>query len=350
MPAGITSTMVRRLATALAASAVACVLATLPVRAIAADEASAAAPPVTLILPTEAGGSADRIGRIVERALQRALHAPIVVKRLPGVEGIVGTNALASAPRDGSTIGLGLSTPMVGARLLSSLDQYNPIDDFDWLAVLGTYPVALVVRSDGEPPSFARWLEVARAAPRPLRYGTYTSASSSHIAGEFLHQEQKANIEQLALPVTRIMPMLAAGEIDFAMVGLPSALAITGTPRARPTRVIAVSSATRSRLLPSVPAFGETWPGREFLLWVAIVAPSHLPAGPRARLASAVGVMLADRAFIAELEAEGMTWLGLAGADATRYVRDDILKQANDIAAYAIQRIDPPDKGGPLRP
>jgi tripartite-type tricarboxylate transporter receptor subunit TctC len=347
MPASIASIDLRRFASVLAAV---CVLATLPAPARAADETRAAGTPVTLILPTEAGGSADRVGRIVERSLQRALGAPVVVKRMPGSEGIVGTNALASAPRDGSTLGLGLSTPMVGARLLSSLDQYNPVEDFDWLAVLGTYPVALVVRGDGEPASFARWLEVARAAPRPMRYGTYTSASSAHIAGEFLRQEQKAHIEQVPLPATRIMPMLAAGEIDFAIVGLPSALAMTSAARARPARVIAVTSATRSRLLPNAAAFGESWPGREFLLWVAIVAPSHVPAGPRARLASALGVMLSDRAFIAELEAEGMTWLGLSGADAEHFVRDDILSQANEIATYAIQRIDAPDKGGPVRP
>lgn len=354
MPIGIAARPLSRLTSvpafaAFAALAAGCLLAVAPC-ARAVDPIGATHAPVTLIVPAEEGGSADRIAQSVERALHRALDAEVVVKRIAGVEGIVGTNALARAPRDGSTLGLGLSTPMVGAKLLSTLDRYSPLEDFDWLALLGTYPVALTVRGDAEPQSFARWLAAARAAPRPLRYGTYAHASLSHIAGEFLRLEQKANLDQVSLPASRIMPMLAAGEIDFAMVGLPSALAATAAPRAQPMRVLAVSSAHRSPLLPGVPAFGEIWPGREFVQWVAIVAPSHLPAPVRARLAAAVRTLLADRAFIAELEAMGVTWRGQSGADALAYVRDDILKQAKDIAAYAIQPIDGPDKGGPARP
>jgi tripartite-type tricarboxylate transporter receptor subunit TctC len=297
---------------------------------------------LTFIVPADENGSSDVVARIVERELARVTGMRVATRHIGGAEGVPGTNAIAAAPKDGHTIGLGVSTPMTGGMLLSTLDHYNPLEDFDWLAVLGAYPAAIVVRDARGPASFAQWLDDARQAQKPLRYGTAGYASAARFAGEFLRIEEHANLVHVRFTAARdVYAALAAGEIDVAVDGLPAALAATRAAPARPLRIIAVSSAKRSALLPDVPAFGEQWPDREFLLWAAIIAPAHLPSAVRTALAGQMRALLADRAFIAELAGTGMTWLGLDNDAATQFVRDDLVRKAREVAQYGIQPIEP---------
>lgn len=309
--------------------------------------AGVAVPQVTLILPSAEGGSGDRIGRIVAKALERVIDAPVRVQNVGGGAGVTGTNAIAKVPRDGSFLGLALSSPMVGGRLLSRAAEFSPLEDFDWLAILGTYGNVMVVRQDDPARSFREWLERARDAPQALRYGTIGSASAGHIAGEFLRLVQHANLAHVSFGVNAEgYAALAKGEIDVLFAGVPSARAAT-VPR--PFRVIAVTSNKRDPSMPDVPAFGEFWRTEQFEMWAGIVAPSRLPAETRSRLAAAIGVMLADKRLIAELQQVGVSWQGLAGKDASQFVKDDILRMAKQIGDLAIQPVEPARAGNATR-
>jgi tripartite-type tricarboxylate transporter receptor subunit TctC len=293
------------------------------------------APIVTFILPASQGGSADRIGRIVARAMARALETQVQVKSVPGSLGIAGTNAIARAPRDGSTLGLALSTPMAGGKLLSRTADYNPIDSFDWLAIIGMYGNAMIVRQDHPAKSLLEWLARARASPKPLRYGTPGAASAAHLAGEFLHVEQHANMVHVPFSTNaQAYAALASGEIDVLFDGLPSALIAADPAR---FRILAVTSQKRDPHLPDAPAFGEIWRNQSFELWAGIVAPNPLPPDLRSRIVAAIGVMLADKSLVTQLQDAGINWLGLAGDGAGQFVRDDIVRKAKQIGDLAIQ-------------
>jgi tripartite-type tricarboxylate transporter receptor subunit TctC len=110
-------------------------------------------------------------------------------------------------------------------------------------------------------------------------------------------------------------------------------------------RILAVTSAKRDPLMPDVPAFGEVWRGQHFTLWAGIVAPNHLTPDLRSRLAAAIGVMLADKALSAELQQVGLTWLGLAGKDASQFVKDELVREAKQIGEFAIHPADPLPRG-----
>jgi tripartite-type tricarboxylate transporter receptor subunit TctC len=308
----------------------------------AANPANAAH--VTFILPTTEGSSADRIGHVIAHALAGVLDTQVQVRRVPGLSGITGTNAIAASASDGNTLGLGLSTPMAGGKLLSRASTYSPLESFDWLAIVGTYGNAMIVRNDNAAGSLQDWLKSARESSKPLRYGTSGTASAAHFAGEFLRVEQHANIVHQAFGVTaQAYAALASGEIDVLFDGIPSAHAVADPRR---FRVLAVTSAKRNPLMAGVPAFGEVWPNRQFDMWVGIIAPNHLPADKRSQLVAAIGVMLADKTLIADLRASGMTWLGLAGSNATDFVKDDILRKAKQIADLAIRPDASPAQGG----
>jgi tripartite-type tricarboxylate transporter receptor subunit TctC len=296
---------------------------------------AAVASTITFILPGAVDGSADRVGRIIARALARALQTQVQVKTIPGGLGITGTNAIARAPRDGSTLGLGLSTPMAGGKLLSRTADYNPIDSFDWLAIIGTYGNAMIVRQDHPAKSLLEWLALARVSPKPLRYGTGGAASAAHIAGEFLRVEQHLNMVHVPFGTNaQAYAALASGEIDVLFDGIPSARVAVDPAR---FRILAVTSQKRDPHLPDAPAFGEIWRNQSFELWAAIVAPNPLPPDQRSRIVAAIGVLLTDKSLVTELQDAGINWLGLAGNDAGQFVRDDIVRKARQIGDLAIQ-------------
>ncbi|MEO6927771.1 MAG: tripartite tricarboxylate transporter substrate binding protein [Casimicrobiaceae bacterium] len=297
---------------------------------------------ITLIVPSDESGAAGRIGRVVADALARHLHASVRVHNLPGLSGVTGTNAIASAAADGATLGLAFSTPMIGAKLFSRAVSYNPLQDFAWLALFGTYSYALVVRADDPSRTFDEWLTRARAAHAPLRYGSNGVASAAHIAGEYLRVQQHANLLHTTIATSsQGYAALAAGDINALFDGTPSAIAAAN---ARQFRVLAVTSGTRDPLFAKTPAFGEIFADQHFETWVGIVAPADLQPAARQRLVAGIGGLLADVALRARLAALGITWLGLSGHDADQYVRDDIVRKAQQIAAVGIQSGDSPPR------
>ena len=121
-----------------------------PVAAQPAPAATRGLPPaITFILPAAEGGSADRVGRIVASALARILETPVQVKKVPGALGITGTNSSPAPPATAATLGLGLSTPMAGRQVAVAHRRLQPARHrFDWLAIVGTYGIAMIVRQD----------------------------------------------------------------------------------------------------------------------------------------------------------------------------------------------------------
>jgi tripartite-type tricarboxylate transporter receptor subunit TctC len=289
-----------------------------------------ALPPMTLIVPNAAGGSADRVARVAAVALGELLDRRIDVINITGAGGVTGTNAIAGYKPDGNTLGLAVSTPMIAGRLLSPAATYNPVDDFEWLAILGTYPNAMVVSSRRPERTLDELLAAARNATAPLAYGSFGVGTAGHLAGSYLRLEQQAKLEHVAFErVDDGYAQLASGQIDILFDGVPNAA--SAAPRAG-HRIVAVTSAARVPTLPDTPAFGERWPREYFVVWVGIVAPRGLPPDVYSRMASAIGVMMLEPRHAQALRATGLTYAGLNGLKAKAYVDDEIVRTARLIA------------------
>ena len=290
---------------------------------------------ITLIVATPPGGSADRLARITATTLQPVVEEAVETRNIPGPGGVAGTGALAKAAPDGRTLGLLTSTPLVAGRLLSGQADYNPIKDFDWLAVIGTYANAVVVRNDHPARTFDEWLESARSATTPLKYSSPGIGTPSHLAGEFLRTEARANLQHIPLPsgTPDAYPALSQGAVDVVIDGLPAALGAVGRGG---FRVLAVTSEKRHPAVPDVPAFGEIWKGESFVVFAVVAAPRGLPDPVRIKLASAAGVLVLDRNYVAQVSALGIEFLGLTGARATDFVQDEFVRHARLIAKYGI--------------
>ncbi len=295
-------------------------------RAQAPDEAR----PVRLVVPAPAGTSADKVAEIVAVRIAPLLGRPVAVEH--NVDGgmVGGLNAIAAALPDGNTLGLAVSTAMIGGRLLARGARYNPTEDFAWLAILGSYTNAMVVAAREPARSLREWIEAKRKAARPLVAGVYGPGSAGHLAASFLRVEQGVPIapryvDTLSDPYA----LLGSGEIDLLFDGAPNAVEDV---KRTGHRVLAVTSQRPIAAFPRVPAFGATWPGVSYDIWLGLVAPKGLNEFVRARLATAAASLVADPGFVDALRAAGVQPIGLVGEPALAFVEDDVLRVAGQIS------------------
>ena len=291
-------------------------------------------PDIEIIVPNPPGGSTDEVARIVAGALNEIGGDVVGLIHVTGNAGVDGTGAIAARAPDGKVLGMAVSTAMVAAKLLNRSARYDPLADFDWLALFGAYPNAMVVNDASPATSLRDWVDLAKRATAPLRYGTSGRGSAGHLAAGFLRKVEGLNLEHVPLAELETgYERLADGTLDLLFDGVPNALNML--PKAR-VRIVGVTSAARVRALPASVAFGEVWPGQSFEIWIGMVAPKGLPVPVYSRISARLGVMCNDRKYSERFRQAGMRFLGLTGKPAREYIEADFIRTARLIAEYGL--------------
>ncbi|MCR5867713.1 MAG: Bug family tripartite tricarboxylate transporter substrate binding protein [Aquincola tertiaricarbonis] len=273
-----------RSAVALAAAA------TLPLArtARAADTPAA----VRLVLPHAAGSGVDAIARAMQNALGKALGASIVVDNQPGAGGIVGLQQLARATPDGHTLSLVSNNVVIFPSVYKSLPFQMP-GDFTPVAVCGTTPMVLVVHPRWQVTDAQGFLALLKARPTDLTYGSGGNGTILHLAAELLLDETGTKARHI--PYKGVGPMvsdLVGGQIDFAVVALP-----TAQPHLRSgaLRAIGLTTAERVPAAKEIPTFAEQGlPAYVVDAWFAMLGPKGLPAPVVQRLHGALAATFAS--------------------------------------------------------
>jgi tripartite-type tricarboxylate transporter receptor subunit TctC len=241
--------------------------------------------PVRLIIPFPPGGSNDVVGRAIATYLGERLGKQVIVdNRGAGAGGIVGTEVVAHAPKDGYTIGIISIAHAVNPWLYKL--PYDPIKAFAPIAILGSGPAVVAVHPDLPVRSVKDLIDVAKQQPGKLPWAHAGIGSFQHLAGELFKLTAKVDILGL--------PFKGGGPAAIDVVGGHSKLLISSmvstTPhvRAGKLRAIGTTGAKRNAVLPDVPAVAETVPGYEATNWWGIVAPAGTPAAVVARLHKAI--------------------------------------------------------------
>ncbi len=304
--------------------------ASLPRPARAQDRAA-----ITLIVPNPQGGSTDEVARVVATALRDIGGTPVTLAYVVGNAGIDGTNAIAAAAADGRTLGIAVSTAIVAGKLLTRSARYDPLRDFDWLAIFGTYPNAMLIPASSPARTMAEWLDFARRAPTPLHCGTFGRGSAGHLAMGFLRKEEGANIEHVQVQsMDASYARLDDGTLDVLFDGVPNVVARLASGR---YRALAVTSALRVTALPDIPAFGEIWKGRSFEVWVGMIAPKGLPVPIYSELAAQLGVLCNEAQYVERFRPAGIRFVGLTGKAAREFIEADFIRTARLVAEYSIE-------------
>jgi tripartite-type tricarboxylate transporter receptor subunit TctC len=260
--------------------------------------------PITLVVPFPPGGSTTIVARVVADKMSEALGQSIVVDNRGGAGGTVGSRAVAKSPADGYTILLDYTGTLAIGPTLYGSPGYDPRSDFAPIGRIATAPNTLVVHPSLPVHSVPELIAYAKANPGKLNYGSAGIGTVSHVCGEYF--ATAAGIKITHVPYKGTGPAiidLLGGHIPMAFAPVP---ATHENATSGKLRMLAVTSAVRSTLLPDVPTIAETaLPGFEAVLRYGLVAPAGTPRAIIGKLNTALNAALTSDAVRARLALDG---------------------------------------------
>ena len=241
--------------------------------------------PVHLIVPYAPGGPVDLSARLIAPKLQQALGQPVVVENRTGAGGNIGADAVAKSAPDGYTLVMGaIATHAINPALYAKL-PYDPVRDFRHVALLVQVPNVLVVNNDVPARSVAELVALAKRQPGRLDFGSGSTGSTGHLAGELF--KQMTGTYMVHIPYKGSAPAvvdLLAGRIQLMFDNLASALP---NIRAGKVRALAVTTLKRATFLPDAPTLDESGlKGFDMTTWWGLMAPAKTPQAAVDRLAA----------------------------------------------------------------
>ena len=259
---------------------------------------------ITLVIPFAPGGSNSIVGRVIADKMSQLLGESIVVDNRPGAGGTVGTRAVAKSEPDGYTILLSFTGTLAIAPSLYRNAGYDPRKDFAPIGLIGHAPNSLVVHPSFPARTVAELVAYARANPGKVNFGSAGAGTVSHITGEYF--AHSAGITLVHIPYKGTGPAqtdLLGGHIPMAFAPIPASHANVS---AGMLRALAVTSATRSSLLPDVPTISESGlPGFDASLYYGLVAPAGTPRPVIDKLNGALQAALASDEVKKQLGLDG---------------------------------------------
>jgi len=233
--------------------------------------------PIHLVVGFPPGGINDIVARIVGQKMSESLGQPVIVENRGGAGGTIGADWVSKATSDGYTLLLGSVSNLAMAPSLYASLPYDPTKDFTPVGLVAAAPNIMVVNPDFPVHSVKDLIELAKQKPGTIDYASAGIGTSNHLTVELL--KVMADIDIVHVPFRGDGPAIAAvlaGQVPMQFPTLPVALPYIKSGK---LRAVAVSSATRSPLLPEVPTVAESGGLPEFAvsIWVGIVAPPGTP-------------------------------------------------------------------------
>jgi len=246
------------------------------------------------------GGAADTLSRIMAEGLSKQLGQNVIVEAKPGAGGNIASEAVARATPDGYTLGLITGGHAISGALYKSLG-YKPVDSFEMISTVVYYALVIAVRSDYPAKTLGELIALAKAKPGALSFGSVGFGSTHHLAGELF--KNAAGIDMVHIPYrgdSQAIAALLAGDVPV-IVG--TSVLVAPQIESGSVRGLAVTSSTRSKLLPNVPSASEAGlKDFDVRTWAGLIAPKGTPPEIVAQLNQAVQAALADPAVKARIE------------------------------------------------
>ncbi len=267
--------------------------------------------PLRLIAPFPPGGTSDVLARLLAQKLTETLGQPVAVENRPGAGGNIGHEMAAKATPDGYTLLLSNSSTVVTNPFLYRRLGFDPQSDFAFASMVATAGQVLVVHPSIPVKTLSELTALAKAKPGTLNFGSGGKGIQSHISGEMYKSATGVNIVHIPYKGTiQAVTDLVAGQIQMVFSDMVPAMPQIQAGKLRP---IAVTSPTRSAVLPDVPTMIESGiPGYNASVWWAIAAPKGTPV----EVINRINADLAKIMALADVR-ETYSKLGIATAHST---------------------------------
>jgi tripartite-type tricarboxylate transporter receptor subunit TctC len=291
---------------------------------------------ITMVVGFAPGGGTDTTARIVAKKLGESMGQTVIVENKAGAGGTVATNQVAKSAPDGYTILLGsVGSLAVAPHLIAKL-PYDPLRDLAPITMAVEFPNVLVVQQSMPANTLAEFVQLAKASPGKIGYGSSGIGGIGHLAGALL--AIVAEIDIVHVPYKGggpAMQDLLGGQIPAMIATPPTALPHV---RAGKIRALATTGAARAALMPDVPTVAELgYPGYEATNWYAYLAPAGTPQDVLSRLQRELVQALSAPDVREQLDRQGMEPKPGTPEALTKYMERELATWGKVVKAAKIQ-------------
>lgn len=261
--------------------------------------------PLKIMVGFAAGGANDIVARILAKELQQRLGQSVVVENRGGAGGLIASEVVAKAPKNGYTLLLGSIGSNTVAPVLAKKLSFDPRKDLEPITLVAESGNALLVNAALPYKTVQEMIDAARKAPGSINYASSGSGSTLHLAGALFAQQAGVNL--VHVPYRGNGPAItdvSGGQVQAIFSGIPPAITSAKTGQ---TRILAVTTKQRVKNLPNVPTVAEAGlPGYAFTSWYGLFTTGGTDPAIVERLAQEVRKIMERPEVQAQFEAQGL--------------------------------------------
>ncbi len=290
---------------------------------------------VRIIVPFAAGATPDVVARLIADGLHKETGQTFIVENRPGASGNTGTDAVAKAAPDGATIGISIGGPLAINTLLFARLPYDPKKDLSFITMLATQPSTLAVNTSLNVNSVPELIDLLRRNPGKYNFGSIGTGSLSHLAMAAIALKSGTKLVHVPYASSpQAVTALLRNEVQ--MVCLP-AISITPQLSSGAIKLLAITTAQRSALLPGVPTLKESGIDVEADAWMGLIAPAGIPDAMVERINHLVREVITSPTVRQKLSAQLMEPIPDTPAEFRARIDADIARWKPMIAAAKIR-------------
>jgi tripartite-type tricarboxylate transporter receptor subunit TctC len=291
--------------------------------------------PVRVIVGQASGSGSDAVARLIGQFLSERFGQQFVIENRPGAAGNIATEAVVRSPPDGYTLLLVNTGSAVNTTLYDKLN-FDFIRDIAPIIGIATFAFVMEVNPSVPTKSLPEFIAYAQANPGKINMASAGIGSAHHLFGELF--KMMAGVEMVHVPYRGSTPALTdllGGRVQVMFDATTSSLPHISSGKLRP---LAVTTATRSELLPDIPTIGDFVPGYEAHGWIGFGAPKNTPAAVVDRLNNEINSAISDSSIKARLiDLGGLVLPPSSPADFGKLIADETEKWAKVIRAANIR-------------